>query len=696
MSSTELLDLEDVEESDDRLDERGEREGAAEVRPRPAMRSDSSDAGEGSVLIATSPTATVGDLKTAAHYATGYEPIDQELRFRGRVLARDTHALARHGISPNDTVVLQTAKPDVPPSRVKVALPPSLHAVFGPSLRVAATSSDVAGDVKARLGVITGVPTSMMEALALAGRPLGEEGMLDAAYTYTYTCTCTCTYTYTYTYTGSPLGEEDMLDAAGALERGATLTLTLSEEPPIPRFLVGITPRVIDIESMVEALLSRSNKLVSSEAMVLKRVLAKHAKRLSEGAASRIKACLAQIEAADGEMRQAIEGILARRVQPPLEATAYRAVLEAHRGAGSASTARRLGSLLAEMEAADVALRAALQTSPSTIAVLRAADERYGDAASPSLRKELQQRLRDFDDANSAIKAAIDEIAERAALPSVPPPYEAAAHRRVLQHHSGKATVSLVEMLEVRLREMDAADEALRQAMQLGTDRLRDALLTHGAACSPSLEVAAKAKLDRLDPSRRASVQVERLQVQRPPPTSKVVNKPRVDTRRKPAPPARQRTQRQPVVVYHTKDWSKVQSRWHENNRWHGKGSKTHVLQDVEGQLVRLSARERASGTSAVRASQPVESQRTSVVEMANPLSSARRRSIIDGLNAVGEGMQTIYHKFVAKPKDARPGVYASIQAAPLLEGPNGGGGLRVQPYPLEGPPSTLTSTKRH
>ena len=172
---------------------------------------------------------------------------------------------------------------------------------------------------------------------------------------------------------------------------------------------------------------------------------------------------------------------------------------------------------------------------------------------------------------------------------------------------------------------MDAADAALTEEMSStdgkhdGTvEWLRDALLTHGHTCSPSLEAAAKAKLAELDPSQKASQHVSKeldSKVKRRIRRNSVVQK--VDSG-----PARHGTKTAAAHEFHKvhdeavnwnararvydhlggdpqhgkheasgskredfaiahykkKDWSKVQSRFRENNNWHGRGSRKKLL----------------------------------------------------------------------------------------------------------------------
>lgn len=221
-------------------------------------------------------------------------------------------------------------------------------------------------------------------------------------------------------------------------------------------------------------------------------------------------------------------------------------------------------------------------------------------SASPSLRKQLERRLRDFDDADTQIKAAMDAIAEREMLPSPVPPYEAAAHRCVLEQHSGKATKSLVEMLELRL-----CVKCTRPMQLPGAGHQQAARCADHARCREQPESRGGGQDEATDSTRADAQRYRwsncRCRDRHPSSTSsKVVTTSKVDTRRSQAPPVRQLTQKQPTVHY-TKDWSKVQSKWHENNKCHGKGSKTKLLQDVEGRLVRFSEKEIADA--AARAS---------------------------------------------------------------------------------------------
>jgi len=151
------------------------------------------------------------------------------------------------------------------------------------------------------------------------------------------------------------------------------------------------------------------------------------------------------------------------------------------------------------------------------------------------------------------------------------------------------------------------------------------------------------------------------------------------------------RRQKKHFVFHENKDWSQVQSRWHQNNTWRGKGSRTKLLKNAStGQLIR-------SPTSLPvppRVPEP-RGKRASLIETLNPLSRGRRQSIVDGISAVGEGIQTIFG-FVPteRPKtrggyastDEKAGLYSKTRLSPLLEGSGGGGGLRVAPPHLKAP----------
>ena len=429
--------------------------------------------------IATSAHASVGELKVAIHDATGYDPVDQDLRLLrdGVTLSDDAISLGMAGVAGGGTVHLNVVDPGVPPTLVRVALPRSMHAAFGPTLQVAAPLTDTVGAVKARLEAITGVPRRIMKSLALPA-----SGGLGAK---------------------KPLGDDDELGVAGVPKQGGRLTLTLSEPPPPPPLLTTVTLAFVDVEEHLERRFATS----SVEAAELEHLLQKHQEHIGPALTDKLNERLEHTQLADAAMRAAIENIMSR--SPAFEADTHWRVLEAHKDTGSPSTARRLSTMLASLDVADASLRKALETDPLTKGLLRAALERHGGAASPILCKAVESRLQEFEEADAKVKATIQAIAERARLPT--PPYEAQQHRDVLTEHGSKASRTLSQVLKLRLEAMDAADGALVQAMGTGgVEEVRGALLAHGLTSSPSLEVAAKAKLDELDPSGGASLQVKR------------------------------------------------------------------------------------------------------------------------------------------------------------------------------------------
>ena len=539
--------------------------------------------------IAVSSGTSVHELKHAIQSAMGHAPINQVLGRSSEPLPGDdawmddeAHILPLvHG----DTVPLRVIKPDTPSALVKVALPRSMHATFGPAIQVAAAPSDHIEDVKARVTDITGVPRQIMAALTLAGAPVNDDATLSSA---------------------------------GVPSSGGVLKLNLTERPAPPACVVKVTPTYVDAADLIEQHLSAHGL----EAMALASLLKEHKSRVSPTLASQADKRLAQIQEADAAIRLAIESML--KLKTPLDADAVRGVLEEHKDQGSRSAVRRLGKLLATMDSADAALRAAIAKGPLTKATLRAALERYGDAASPSVRKEVVGRLQEFDEADSKIKAAIKAVTERERLLPAPP-YEAKRHREVLVQYGPRATPSLCAVLAHRLDEMDAADAALTEEMSStdgkhdGTvEWLRDALLTHGHTCSPSLEVAAKTKLAELDPSQKASQHVSKeldSKVKRRIRRNSVVQKvdsgaARHGTKTAAAhefhrvhdeavnwnararvydflggdpqhgKPEASGGKREDFAIAHykKKDWSKVQSRFRENNNWHGRGSRKKLL----------------------------------------------------------------------------------------------------------------------
>ena len=499
-----------------------------------------------------------------------------------------------------DAVPLHVVKPDTLSDLVKVALPRSMHTKFGPMLQVAASPSDHIEDVKARIMDITGVPRRIMGAMALAGAAVDDDATLSSA---------------------------------GVPSSGGVLKLYLTERPPKPAFIVKVTPAYVDAADLFEQCLSAPGL----EAMALASLLKEYKSCVSPKLASQAETRLAHIQEADAAMRHAIESLL--KLKTPLDADAVRAILSAHKDQGSRSAVRRLGALLATMESADTALRAALAKEPLTKAALRAALERYGDAASPSVRREVVGRLQAFDEADSKVKAAIKAITERERLLPAPP-YEVKKHREVLVQYGPRATPSLCEVLEHRLDEMDAADAALMEEMSDtggkhdGTvEWLRDALLTHGHTCSPSLEVAAKAKLAELDPSQKASQHVSKeldskakRRIRRNSVLPKVDSQPfQHGTKKAPhhefhkvhdealnwnarvkvydhlggnplyEKPATSGSEREEFALphYKKKDWSKVQSKYRENNIWHGRASRKKLLTVVSHAQAHLAPQKR-------------------------------------------------------------------------------------------------------
>ena len=135
-------------------------------------------------------------------------------------------------------------------------------------------------------------------------------------------------------------------------------------------------------------------------------------------------------------------------------------------------------------------------------------------------------------------------------------------------------------------------------------------------------------------------------------------------------------------------------ARWHENNKWHGKGSRTNlVLDERSGELHRAHTRVPPSETAA-RATRQAS-------PMASP-ARAGRQSLYDGIHALGQGLHSAFGQVpFGRPgtvgsyaaSDARPGVYSSLAHAPLLSG-NGGGGLLVGPPHLE--PAKGVAVVRH
>ena len=389
-----------------------------------------------------------------------------------------------------------------------------------------------------------------------------------------------------------PLGDDDELRVAGVLVQGGQLILTLSEPPPPPPLLTTVTIAFIDVEEQLEQRLSNS----SVEAAELAHLLEKHQEHIGSALISKLNERLAQIQLADEAMRAAIESIMSRST--PFEADTHRQVLEAHKENGSLSAARRLSTMLASLDVADALLRKALETDPLTPVLLRAALERHGDAASPILCKAVESRLQEFEQADAKIKAAIQAITERAGLSA--PPYEAQQHRGVLTEHGSKASRTLCQMLKLRLEAMDAADGALAQAMGTGeVEEVRGALLAHGLTGSPSLEQAAKAKLDELDPSGGASLQVKRTlkptaqrRLRRHSVRYRVEDvRSRVDDRWAGGQPRKHHSfvKRKDVI----RDWNAVQSLWAgPNNKWRGAGSGRVMANsaapvDLEQQAVR-------------------------------------------------------------------------------------------------------------
>ena len=530
------------------------------------------------VRIATSGSASLGELKAAIQFAMGHEPINQHLKRDGEPLSDDdTQTLSSASVVDGDVVELRVVQPDTPPKLMAITLPPSLHDDFGPAVQVVVFPSDTVGDVKARVVAITGVPQRMMQPLTLGG---------------------------------APLEDDEMLTAAGVLEAGSTLELTLSETPPPPPFVISVTPAFIEAATLVEQQLAAAGL----EATTLIQLLRKHKQRMPPALVRQVNARLARIQAADAAMRRAIDSLL--KLSAPLDASDHRAVLEANRGQSSRSAERRLSSLLASMEAADGGLRAALEAEPLSKAVLQAALDMHGDAASPRLCKEVEGRLQDMDEADAKIKRTIQAVVERKRLPA--PPYEVKLHREVLLQYGPLATPSLCEMLEHQLDAMEVADAAVACAMDQPSSTVNGLvreLLAHGAKCSPSLQLAAKEKLAQLDPSNRTFQHVDQAldrQAQRKLKRHAVHTDKldwsaahKVDARSEWTPRHRHidvvhheklrdykvttkvddRSDWKPKhhhvdMVHHEKlkDFSKVQSRFRANNAWHGKASRKKLL----------------------------------------------------------------------------------------------------------------------
>ena len=638
---------------------------------------------DGSVRIAARPDASIGELKSAIRDATGLEPLDQILKIGDAAIFDDDCSLEMTGIEHGSSVSLHTITPHDPPATVAVALPRSMHAAFGPVIKVAVSPPDTAADVKARVATITGVPERSMQSLSAAEKRLGDE---------------------------------DILGAAGVLESGEPLTLTLNEPPPTPRCLISVTPTYINADTFSEQLLS-ANAL---DATMPERLLQQHKQRLSPGLVDKTSERLEAIQAADAAMRKAIDNILSRALSPPLEARNHRDVLDEHEPRSSPSTTSHLKALLANMDAADAVLRAALATDPLTKAVLSAALDRHGDTASPSLCRQVEDRMQELEDADDQVKAAIEAIAGHERRPSTA--HEAQELRDVLRKHGHRASQSLCHTLSIQLDDMDASDAVLTRAIEAGGDggggdgtadavvQLRDALLTHGPTSSPSLEAVAKSKLDELDPSRQASLQVEHAQLSSAPRQHGSSGRGyMVDAASAAQPKAHQavrvfhqklewkqsykvddRNEWQPLrrthhatAVFHKKqDWSQVQSRWHENNRWRGKPSKNNVIADPS--VAHMYRRPAALAT----IPQSPSPQRKAPTEELP--SRGRRKSVVD---TIGDGLQSLFGvKQKAKPRgnygsaDEKGGIYASLHVTPLSDGPEGGGGLRIGPPHLDEP----------
>ena len=328
------------------------------------------------------------------HACTCRHPVGQELKASSDVLLADASTLGTTGVHHGDKLHMHVVEQVEPPTTVEVSLPPSMHAAFGPLMRVAASDSHTVREVRSRIYRISGVPEGM-QTIELGGRVLGDE---------------------------VTLGE------AGVAEQGGKLSLRLSGPPPPPPMLITVAPSFIDAETRTQQLLALPSNPNELEAVKLKHVIRKYANVLAlserealasldkmlvplhspaappaappaaalasgpavappSGLSHRAQQRLATIEQADTAMRKGIEKLLARNFS---HASDILEILKANQAAGSPSVTARLNALLANVEAADNALHAAVHADPLSVAGLLAAFERYGFDASPRLRRKVR------------------------------------------------------------------------------------------------------------------------------------------------------------------------------------------------------------------------------------------------------------------------------------------------------------------
>ncbi|MEC7001351.1 MAG: ubiquitin family protein, partial [Actinomycetota bacterium] len=110
-----------------------------------------------------SDESTVDELKEAIQSITGMSKSEQEVVHEAIKLSEGTQTLGDAGIESGDTVTLSELAP-----HVIIALPPSMHETFGPTIAVAASPGDTVRDVMDRVEAHTGV--------AVADQTLSEDG----------------------------------------------------------------------------------------------------------------------------------------------------------------------------------------------------------------------------------------------------------------------------------------------------------------------------------------------------------------------------------------------------------------------------------------------------------------------------------------------------------------------------------------
>ena len=134
-------------------------------------------ASHGSTLIvATTPTAKVAEVKAKIEMTTGAPVSAQLLAFRGKVLV-DTAPLSAVGVTDGSRVMLTVS---AMPSTVTVVLPPALQKRFGARVTVAADASAKVKDVKATVAAVAGVEPAALS-LAHGGAALQDNDTLSEA-----------------------------------------------------------------------------------------------------------------------------------------------------------------------------------------------------------------------------------------------------------------------------------------------------------------------------------------------------------------------------------------------------------------------------------------------------------------------------------------------------------------------------------